>query len=252
MYRLIYFDSRGAAELTRYLLAVVEAPYDDLRYPLHATPHGFGLAASSSSSSSSFLRDQQAGAFRCNMDKLPVLQVLSTDGKAALATLGQSHAINRFLAERHGLFGHDLMQRTQIDAIYESVRDIKSDFLRVKRINPKDRSRWVEHVLPTHCQKLEASLPTIAIPKDKTADNNYTNPWLFGGDMPSLADVAVFSLLGTATSIVTGSLVTSLDDIDPSSALSLSTCPRLVASVAAMQALPAIQAWHAKRPDSFS
>jgi len=266
LYRLIYFDSRGAAELTRYILAVVQAPYQDLRYPLRATAKGFGVGSSSPSSNNTsedgtlsspqYLQDQKAGAFVVNMSKLPILQVLTPDGKAALATLGQSHAINRFLADRHGLMGEEeeeeeedyidkkIMQRAQIDAIYESVRDIRGDFLRVKRTNPRERSKWMENSLPDHCSKLEASFP----PLRKGSDNS-SNPWIMG--FCSLADIAVFSLLGTATSPMSGSLVTALDDMDPTAAFARD-CPRLRASVQAMQALPAIQTWHTKRPDTFS
>ena len=262
LYRLVYFDSRGAAELTRYILAVVQAPYQDLRYPLRATATGFGVGSSSPApnnasedgtlSSPQYLQDQKAGAFVVNMSKLPILQVLTPDGKAALATLGQSHAINRFLADRHGLMGKDeedyldqkIIQRAQIDAIYESVRDIRADFLRVKRTNPRERSKWMEYSLPDHCSKLEASFPPL-----RKGSENSSNPWIMG--FCSLADIAVFSLLGTATSVVSGSLVTALDDMDPTSAFA-KDCPRLRASVQAMQALPAIRTWHTRRPDTFS
>lgn len=239
LYRLVYFNSRGAAELTRYLLAVVQAPYDDVRYPLHATAAGFG-------GDKQFQHDKKSGAFRCNMDKLPVLQVLTPDGQAAVVTLGQSHATNRFLAERHGLWGDDLVQRAQMDAVYESVRDVRSDFLRTKR-RPNQRTTWVKETLPLHCQRLEASLPNATT----NNDNNNKSAWIFGGPEPSLADVAIFSLLGTATSTTSGSLVTALDDLDPRPAF-WETCPRLTASIQAMHAMPAIQTWHATRPDTFS
>eukprot|EP00977_Amphora_coffeiformis_P021051 scaffold8760_cov155-Amphora_coffeaeformis.AAC.1 len=256
LYRIIYFDSRGAAELTRYILAVAQVPYQDLRYPLQATATGFGVGGGGPSSASDdalspqYLQDQKAGAFAVNMNKLPILQVLTPDGKAALATLGQSHAINRFLAERHGLMGQQdpdkkSIQSAQIDAIYESVRDIRGEFLRVKRTNPRDRSKWIENSLSEHCSKLEASLP----PLRKGSDGSSRNSWIMG--FLSLADIAVFSLLGTGTSVMSGSLVTALDDMDPTAAFS-QDCPRLRASVQAIQALPAVQSWHAKRPDTFS
>ena len=244
LYRLVYFDSRGAAELTRYLLAVVEAPYDDVRFPLRATAQDFGIG-----SSDDFVRHQRAGAFAANCNQLPVLQVLTADGQAAVATLGQSHAINRFLAERHGAFGRTSVERAQMDAVYEAVRDIKSEFLRVKRDTPAGRMKWVTKKLPEHLQTLEASLPPIR--RRAANDDSGNNPsWLFEGKQPSLADVAVYALVGKAASTSTGSIVTGLDDLDPTP--TLTDCPRLSAAVRAMDALPAVQSWHARRPDTFS
>ena len=244
LYRLVYFNTRGAAELTRYLLAITSVPYDDVRYPMQARGAGFGV-------SPEFLRDQQAGAFAVNRDQLPVLQVLSPDGKTAVATLGQSHAINRFLAARHGLLGSDdtLIVRAQIDAIYESVRDIRSEFLRIKR-QPHHEARkdWIRNILPAHCQSLEASLPPSR-PRHNSPEAT-DSPFLFGGDTPTLADVAVVSLLGTAQSPLTGTLVTAFDDYDPTPAYENHKCPRLRASVEALQVL--LKPWYAKRPDTFS
>jgi glutathione S-transferase len=258
LYRLIYFDSRGAAELTRYLLAVCAVPYDDLRYPLHATAQGFGVSTTTTTSSADgpdFLRDQAAGAFAVNRGQLPVLQVLTPDGRAAVATLGQSHAINRFLAERHAWFGSTAVERAQMDALYESVRDIRSDFLRAKRKSPT--AQWIQERLPEHCQRLEASLPRLpSVVAGGGAESSPpdSSPWLTGTAQPSLADVALYALLGTATSPVSGSLVGALDNADPTSAYSKGNtdCPRLARSVRAFQALPAVQSWEATRPDTFS
>lgn len=253
LYRLIYFDSRGAAELTRYLLAACAVPYDDLRYPLHATAQGFGVSGNNNNDSNDgpdFLRDQAAGAFAVNRGQLPVLQVLTPDGRAAVATLGQSHAINRFLAERHACFGSNAVERAQMDALYESVRDIRSDFLRAKRKSLT--TQWIEDRLPDHCQRLEASLPLLPSLGGGSAESSPpdSSPWLTGTAYPSLADVALYALLGTATSPVSGSLVGALDNEDPTS--TYSKCPRLARSVRAFQALPAVQTWEATRPDTFS
>jgi len=232
LYRLIYFNSRGAVELTRYLLVAVEAPYDDMRYPLQASSKGFGISADGD-----FLAHQQAGHFDVNMGSLPILQVLTSDGKAAIATLGQSHAINRFLAERHGYFGQDLVERAQIDSFYESIRDTRSSYLSSKRKSSSEA--WLEEKLPEYCTKLEKSLPP----------SRSDVPWLIGKST-SLADIAVYSLLGTATSAVTGDRVSGLDGFDPSGALKVA--PRLEASIQAVSELSSIQRWERERPDTFS
>ena len=74
LYRLVYFNLRGAAEPTRYLLALAEAPFDDFRYPMIASGKGFGV-------DDNFLRDKKAGHFGINMDRLPIMQILSKEGK---------------------------------------------------------------------------------------------------------------------------------------------------------------------------
>ena len=69
LYRLIYFNVRGAVEPVRLLLALANVPYDDVRYPMTAAAAGFSV-------DQSFQRDKAAGHFSANMDNLPILQVL--------------------------------------------------------------------------------------------------------------------------------------------------------------------------------
>ena len=241
LYRLVYLNSRGAAELTRYLLAFVGAPYDDIRYPLSASALGFRVGSNKSDPQvNPFLEHQQAGHFDANLGTLPLLQVLTPDAMAAVATIGQSHAINRFLAQRHGIFGQSLLETAQIDAFYEHIRDIRSSYLKSKRSN--DRLQWLERDLPVWCQKLEKSLTISSTKLDQ--------PWLIGQGT-SLADVALYSLLGTSTSTTTGSLVSGLDDFDPMETYQ-TTCPRLLDCMQAMAVDEKIKWWERTRPDTFS
>lgn len=244
LYRLVYLNSRGAGELTRYLLAFVEAPYDDIRYPLGVSAQGFGVGNSSNNpqqETNPFLDHKKAGHFDANLGKLPLLQVLTPDAKAAVATLGQSHAINRFLAQRHGCFGEedDILERTQIDGFYESIRDMRSSYLRSKRNS--NRLQWLDQELPVWCQKLEKSMPPTKIKEQ---------PWLIGKEA-SLADIALYSLLGTSMSMTTGSLVSGLDDFDAKDSYR-TACPRLLNSVQALADNESIQWWERTRPDTFS
>ena len=233
---MIYFNSRGAAELTRYLLAALEIPYDNMRYPLQASASGFGVTAD-------FVEHQQAGHFAVNMGQLPVLQILTPDGKAAVATLGQSHAMNRFLAKEHGLLGATSLEGARIDAFYEAVRDVRSSYLQSKKNGTKQK--WLNEELPPLCEKLEGSLLPVPKPKDIS-----THPWLIG-TTTSLADISLYSLLGTTTSLVSGSFISAFDGFDPLSSYE-TTCPRLTASVQAVAKLKGIQAWEERRPDTFS
>jgi glutathione S-transferase len=239
LYRLFYFDTRGAAELTRYLLAVAQAPYQDVRYPLKVRAVGFGV-------DDNYLRDQKAGHFDCNMGRLPILQVLddveSVQPPRVVATLGQSHSINRFLAERHGLFGRSLLERAPIDAIYESCRDIRSSYLQSKHQNTK--VEWIAQDLPRFCRKLETSLPPNHVP---------SAPWLVGNQI-SLADVAVYSLLGTQTSIMTGSILSTFDAVTNAECIlqAYQDCPRVKACIKVVGEQSSVQQWERRRPDTFS
>lgn len=44
---------------------------------------------------------------------------------------GQSHAINRYVAKKHGWMGKNDEEAAVIDALYEHVRDIKDAFSKV-------------------------------------------------------------------------------------------------------------------------
>jgi glutathione S-transferase len=205
---------------------------------MKATASGFGADLS-------FQRDRDAGTFARNMNRLPLLQVLDTqDPGVVVGEMGQSHTIIRFIAERHGLFGNDSLERALMDATYESVRDIRSRYLTVKMKSKwSERTEWMNKTLPRFCRMLEGSLPP---------PSSSPSPWLIGSKA-SLADIAVYGMLGIQTSVVTGSTVNFFDGmardlIDNA----YSDCPRLVQSVKATGELPAIQNWEQVRPDTFN
>ena len=69
----------------------------------------------------------------------------------------------------------------------------------------------------------------------------------------SLADVALYHLLSSAESIVTGAMVSFFDgDGQEQVRLALSACSKLKASVEAVGALRQVQEWEETRPDTFS
>ena len=181
------------------------------------------------------------------MDALPILIVTEADGKKH--TLGQSHSILRFLAGRHSLMGATEMESVAVDGIYECVRDMKASWYKVKA-TPDDatrreaKERYWSTELPAAAAKLEAAVGAAPCAAAAAA-----GPWLVGARI-TLADIAVYHLLGTSTSLVSGSLVSFMDNEDSSAALA--ACPRLRASVDAVAALPAVQAWEERRPDTFT
>ncbi|KAI1711874.1 glutathione S-transferase 1 [Ditylenchus destructor] len=101
-YKLHYFDVRGFGEPIRLFLHYHGLKFEDVRYPLPNQP------------------DQskwQAMKPKTPQGKLPVLEV---DGKM----LGQSLAISRYLAKKHGLAGKDDWEQAKIDELADFSRDI--------------------------------------------------------------------------------------------------------------------------------
>ena len=172
-----------------------------------------GVAASGFSIDTTFARDKAADNFRCDMDKLPVLEVVQpatdasgsavsdTDSTEAPATsvsvraIGQSHAIARYLARQHGLMGCNELEAAHVDAVYECVRDIKGKWLCLKQIEDRRarivaKNRWFATELPEMCTQLEQSLPPA-----QSTTHDIAPASRCVGSRPSLADIAVYHLL---------------------------------------------------------
>ncbi|KAK5972282.1 Glutathione S-transferase [Trichostrongylus colubriformis] len=98
-YRLIYFDARGRAEVTRQLFLLAGQEFDDVRlshdeWPKHKAEMPFG--------------------------QLPVLEV---DGKQ----LPQSHAIARYVARQFGHAGKTPFDEALVDAIADQYKDFDNE-----------------------------------------------------------------------------------------------------------------------------
>lgn len=248
-YRLLYFNTRGAAEPIRYLMALHNVPYQDIRYPLQASAKGFGVDRT-------YLQHQKEGRFRSNLNKVPVLQILkqqqlqpggSEPSEQILAEIGQTHAILRFLDQQHGTFtALNPLQRAHSDSFVEALRDAKADWYKSKSV--KESKDFVSKKLPGWCRKLEDSLP----PMDGTSGDN-NSPWLIGGEHPSLADVCLLALLAAPTSILTGASQSFFDGASQGEIQqAYRNCPRLHSSVTGLSKVPAILQWEARRPDTFN
>ncbi len=269
LYRFVYFNVRGAGELCRLTLAASGADWEDVRYPM-------ALAATGFSYDPSFRRDADSGAFDVNMGSLPILQVVEIDddnGQRLVANLGQSHSIAKFVAAKHGLYGIDALEQARIDALYENCRDIKTQWYRTKR-NKEGKDLWFscksklqsetgkdnlesmnEDVAPNsleeHCRRLEKAISASREIRGRTINS----PWCMGGSDPSLADVAVYHLLGIPKpSVVTGSVPSFFDGESERirQAYSPQECPRLFDCVSAFSELDTIKQWETKRPETFT
>lgn len=175
---LKYFDLRGVAETSRILLAIGGEDYDDIRYQID--PATF---------KSTDLEDaKKSGELKANLNRAPVL--VTPDG----TTIGQSRAIERYLAKRFNLMGNSPEVEATIDCITEHCRDVKdaaarkgfSMFTKDKTEEEKAtaRSEWFDEGFPTMLGKIEDYLKEIG-----SIDNFSV------GSSISYADVAIWALL---------------------------------------------------------
>ncbi|XP_055335400.1 probable glutathione S-transferase 8 [Paramacrobiotus metropolitanus] len=97
-YRLNYFNAKGSGEVIRWIFAYAGVEYEDNRLdPVTEWP---------------------AVKHRAPYGKLPFLEV---DGKV----LGESYAIQRFLAKRFGLAGSSAWEEAEVDALADYIAEVK-------------------------------------------------------------------------------------------------------------------------------
>ena len=213
---LHYFDCRGLAETSRYLLALAETPYTDRRLPL-----AFGTPGDLSTvDRAAFDAAQPAGEFVAGMDKVPILEL--EEGGHCIA---QSKSIERFLAARTGMLGNTAVEAAQIDAVAEHVRDIKQAYQKVRSIDGEEAKQkamdgWFDETLPAHSAKLDAALP-----------------------------VCVASCVGvTLAHVAIYVFYTQYVDRAADARQALAGCPQLARIVDYVQGQPAVEKWEAERP----
>ena len=118
--RLIYFDAKGAAELSRVLMKIGGMEFEDFRFPIVAKDGG-GF------DTIEFTAAKSAGEFLANMDRVPLLAVNDK-------IIGQSKAIERYIANKCNLMGNNDEDRGIIDCITENVRDIKDKWGKIRML----------------------------------------------------------------------------------------------------------------------
>eukprot|EP00440_Ansanella_granifera_P003964 gb/GFBE01004303.1/.p1 GENE.gb/GFBE01004303.1/~~gb/GFBE01004303.1/.p1 ORF type:complete len:227 (+),score=83.91 gb/GFBE01004303.1/:1-681(+) len=218
--KLSYFDIRGLAEVTRLIFAAAGVEYEDKRYPLSfGTPGDF-----STIKRDEFDAAKAAGEFDAGLGKVPVLEC---DG----VKVGQSKAIERFVAKKVGLMGSNDIEALQIDSLCCHVVDIKDAYKAAKEAGKDDKDaamkKWFEETLPEFLAKVEKSLPAAP------------GPWLVG-DKISYADVTYYYFLLDCKGFF---------DDTAAAAKALATAPRLNAACQATLKNAGIEAWLAKRPE---
>jgi glutathione S-transferase len=169
--QLNYFNARGLAETSRFILAIAEQPYTDFRYPLQVndwSTYDFTRVE--------FDQDKADGKLKRSLDKLPFL---TADGQV----ISQSKAVERYLARRFGMMGSNEVEAAQIDAICEYVRDFKTEYQKTRSLTGDEReagmTKWFNETLPS---KLEAL-------------NHIVGDRFAVGGKTSLADITLFTFL---------------------------------------------------------
>jgi hypothetical protein len=211
-YEFIYFDTRGAGEYCRLLLTVFGFRWTSIRYPIRLAGGG-GWA-----SSEDYVAHQKQGKCVANLDRLPTLNVIVAADTTTAASvtptttsIGQSHAIAPYLWQQHLRENHQLQQQlllifsdnniypAHLDCLCECVRDIQSAWYQAKTLAETKRV-WFATDLLRYCEKLEACIVAFTTrPMLVEQEGAFVIP---GTTMPSIADIAIYHLLGTPASRV--------------------------------------------------
>lgn len=224
-HKLIYFDARGAAELSRVLMHVAGMEYDEERFPIRSKEGG-GFETPE------FSAAKLRGDFRINMDRVPLLQINNE------VHIGQSRAIERYVANKCGLMGSSEEERAQIDCIAENIRDIKDKWGKIRMTggfgpNPEKEKlmeKWFAGgELAEWLAKLEKSLcsssSTFAV-----------------GDKLSYADVSIWHLLRDYFYT---------EKQEAKTAERSASCTRLSGIADKVGDLPALKAYMSNRPNTM-
>jgi len=222
-YKLYYFDIRGLAEVARFMFAVSKTPYEDFRYSFSfGTPGDF-----STISRPEFDAAKAAGELDASMGKVPMLEVDGTK-------IGQSKAIERFLARELGFAGSTSIEFAQIDQICETAVDIKQAYQKVRNIQDATEkeaamTKWFSEDLPASLSLAEKSLPAGP------------GPFLVGSKV-SWADLTWYNFIAAPKGF--------FDNAEGAKA-AYEACPRIKAAMEAVAEIPELQEWIQKRPDSM-
>jgi hypothetical protein len=124
--RLVYFDAKGVVEMTRIMLKIGGLEFEDQRFSIKVKEGG-GFETPE------FTMAKGSGDLRPNMDRAPVLLV--GDMK-----IGQSRAIERYVAKRCNMMGNGDEEFAVIDCIAEHTRDIKEKWGKIRTIGGMEPS----------------------------------------------------------------------------------------------------------------
>ncbi|XP_022098110.1 S-crystallin SL11-like [Acanthaster planci] len=158
-YRLMYFNNRGRAEVTRLLFKLAGQEFEDVRVPHKDWP--------------------------TEKSKFPLLQlpVLEIDGQQ----IPQSRAMAGYLAREFGFHGSDSWQTLMVEVICDTADDLLQPLGDVLFLE-KDESRKAEAIKNYY----ENRAPVILECLEKYLVKNGGGDGFFIGDKISLADISVW------------------------------------------------------------
>jgi len=166
-YKLVYFKVRGRGQALQYLclansieLTVENVDFKD--WPTVKATTVFG--------------------------QLPVLY----DGDFQIA---QSNAILRHVARKHGLYGKDETEATQIDMINDTQEDLRLAYLKL-----------IYQQYDTEKENFIKSLPDKLTPLEKVLGKNHGGAGFFVGSKASFVDYTLFDLLDNLSILAPHSL----------------------------------------------
>jgi glutathione S-transferase len=177
-FQLKYFNARGAAEGCRLIFAIAEEDYEDTRYEI--TPGTMEAPA--------FKAAKENGDLAMNLNRAPVL--ITPEG----VTIGQSKAIERFLARRFGMMGIDDVEAALIDCIAEHCRDVKDAQMR-KRFSMFVKDRTDEEKEQAQKEWFETEMPVLLAKIEASVKQGATSKGFAVGSSISYADMSIYSLL---------------------------------------------------------
>lgn len=191
--QLDYFNIKGFGELPRIIGKVGKLEIVDERIPFYGFKNGGPDVGEA------FPNNRAAGKYDINMGRVPVLSgmyitLIKTrcihsykHHVVGDTRIGQSGAIERYLARKAGLMGSSDEEAAIIECIVENVNDIKGAFRKIRDLpNGPDKdsklSTWYATSFPEWLGKLEKSLPS-------------TVPGSAVGEKLSYADIVLWHLL---------------------------------------------------------
>jgi len=223
-YTLAYFDARGVAEVIRFIFAAAKQEYEDRRFSLtFGTPGDFSTIIRPE-----FDEAKASGLLDPSCGKAPCLLI---DG---VPSLGQSKAIERYLARKFELMGSTDEEAAIIDALCENVRDIKDAYNAAKRKPDGEKDAAIkaffEETLVKWCKDTEKSLPPPQ------------SDFLVGSKI-SLADLCWYNFVGVEDKPF-------FDNVEGARA-GFAECLRIKKAMEACAANAELKAWVEKRPKSM-
>mmetsp|Transcript_33613 Transcript_33613/g.79588 ORF Transcript_33613/g.79588 Transcript_33613/m.79588 type:complete len:205 (+) Transcript_33613:1-615(+) len=124
---------------------------DDVRYPIDISKISGGIQAAAPE----FHAAREAGQHDANMNRIPTLEVEGI-------SIGNTAAIERFVAKRIGMYGKTDLEAALIDQTCENIADISADFIKAKGgpgpAGAEKGDEWLKTKLPEWAAKLEKSI----------------------------------------------------------------------------------------------